>query len=121
MALPPLLFFHQGSVEEGRQFFHRHWPEARAVSDRDLVFYEAFGLKRGGVRQVLGPSVWGPGLRALLRGAGVGKLQGDPWMMSGLFLVQDDRILWRHRSRNSGDLPEFAELPAILGRVVTAR
>jgi hypothetical protein len=119
-ALPPVLLFHQGSVEEGRRFFHRFWPEARAVSDKDLVFYRAFGLRRGGVRQILGLRVWGPGLRALLRGSTVGIPRGDPWMLSGFFLVREERILWRHLSRHSGDLPELAALARLPGMADTA-
>jgi hypothetical protein len=117
-ALPPVLCFHQGSVVEGRLFFDRFWPEARAVSDGDRVFYQALGLERGGVRQILGPAIWGPGLRALMGGTAIGWPRGDPWQLSGFFLVKGERIVWSHRSRHSADLPEFARLAGILREAV---
>ena len=29
-GFPPVLFFFQGTVEEGQSFFAQHWPQARA-------------------------------------------------------------------------------------------
>ena len=56
-SYPDILFFYQGSVEEGADFFERYWPEARAVSDLSKKLYHAFGLERGGFRELFGPEV----------------------------------------------------------------
>ena len=32
-GFPPVLFFYQGTVEEGQTFFGNYWPEARAISE----------------------------------------------------------------------------------------
>lgn len=107
---PPVLFFYQGSVAEGKRFFARHWPEARAVADAGKTFYRAFGIERGGVKEMLGPEVWACGLRAASKGHTGGLPVGDPWMMPGAFLVQGDQIIWRHAFRHAGDHPDFAHL-----------
>jgi len=110
-SYPPILFFYQGSREEGAAFFDQFWPEARAVADREKRLYQAFGIERGGVRQLFGPQVWACGLRAARKGNTLGVPVGDPLMMPGMFLVQGDAILWRHEFRHAGDEPDFATLP----------
>lgn len=109
---PPILFFYQGSVEDGAAFFERLWPEARAVSDLPLTFYKPLGIERGGVREMFGPEVWACGVRAASKGHLIGAPIGDPWLMPGLFLVDSGgRIMWRHTYRHAGDHPVWATLP----------
>ena len=113
-SFPPVLFVHMGTPAEGEAFFARRWPEARAVSDPDKVLYAAFGLARGSAGQVLGPRVWGPGLKALLRGFAPGIPVGDPMMLSGLFLVAEGRIRWSQVDAHSGEERRWSELEAHL-------
>ena len=103
-------FFFQGTPAEGSRVFDRLWPEARAVSDESGWFYRAFGLERGGLAQILGPGVWIAGTRAAFKGHLPGKPVGDPRMMPGAFLVEGERVLWRHRYRHAGDHPDFARV-----------
>jgi len=112
-SYPPILFFYQGSREEGAAFFGQFWPEARAISDREKRWYRAFGIERGGVRQLFGPEVWTCGLRAARKGNTLGVPVGDPLLMPGVFLVQGDAIVWRHDFRHAGDQPDFATIPFI--------
>jgi hypothetical protein len=107
---PPVLFIHQGTVEQGEAFFGRVHPEARAVSDPDRELYEAFGRRRGRLRQLLGLKVWWGALRALFKGNFVGKPMGDPLMMPGTLLAQGERILWEHDPDNAGDHPSREEI-----------
>ncbi|MFQ3639160.1 MAG: SelL-related redox protein [Chloracidobacterium sp.] len=109
---PPVLFFFQGTVEQGKTFFAGHWPEARAVSDTPLVFYKAFGIERGGWRELFGPEVWSCGLRAARKGHGIGFPVGDPFVMPGAFLVSPSgAILWGHDFKHAGDHPDWTSLP----------
>lgn len=108
---PAVLFFYQGSIAEGTAFFERLWPEARAVSDTPKYFYNALGLKRGGMRQMFGPDVIACGVRAGAKGHTVGAPVGDPWQMPGLFLVKGDSILWQHDFSHAGDHPDWAKIP----------
>ena len=109
---PPILFFHHGTAAQGAAFFRRSWPEARAVSDATQRFYAALGLRRGTWAQLFGPGVLAQGLRAALKGHGVGRPVGDPLLMPGVFLAHKDRILWQHAYRHVGDHPDFARLVA---------
>lgn len=110
---PPVLFFYQGNGDEGKHFFDRYWPEARAVADSPKTFYTAFGIERGGLKEMLGPEVWACGIRAASKGHTGGIPVGDPWMMPGAFLVQGDQIIWRHTFRHAGDHPDFAKIAGV--------
>ncbi|MFW5691527.1 MAG: SelL-related redox protein [Chloroflexota bacterium] len=111
---PPLLFFYQGTPEEGAVFFKRVWPEARAVSDIPKTYYNAFGIERGGLREMFGPVVWACGVRATLKGSFIGWKTGDPWTMPGMFAVQGDYVLWQHDFHHAGDHPDLATIPALI-------
>lgn len=97
-------------VEEGREFFDRVWPAARAVADPVGGLFDHFDVSRAGIRQLFGPSVWGR-LREV-RGKGYRHRFpiGNPWLLSGMFLVQDGRILWQYRYRHIGDHPDLSEV-----------
>jgi hypothetical protein len=105
-----VLFFFQATPEEGASVFDQYWPEARAVSDPDRVFYAGFGLARGSLGQMLRPSLWLRGLAASRKGYAQGRTQGDPRQMPGLFVVRQGEIVHRHRFRHAGDHPDFAAL-----------
>lgn len=109
-AYPEVVFFYQGSIEQGRAFFKNLWPEARAAADLPRYFYEKFGLERGGVREMFAPEVWACGFRAARKGHFVGAPVGDPWQMPGMFLIQDSQVIWRHKFRHAGDHPDLARL-----------
>ena len=110
-----VLLVYQGNVEDGAAFFAKLWPEVRAVADPAFRLYEAFGIQRGGSEQLLNPGVIACGIRSVLKGNFVGRPQGgDARLMPGLFLVADDRIVWRHDFRHAGDHPDFATIPAHL-------
>jgi hypothetical protein len=112
---PPILIFFQGDVDEGTAFFRKLWPEARAVSDTDKNFYNAFGIKQGSWLETLGPGVMACGVRAASKGHMNGTPSGDVWLMPGLFLATEDgRVLWQHKFANIGDHPDFAKLPTLL-------
>lgn len=109
---PAVLFFFQGSVTEGRAFLRRYWPEARAVADPELFFYDAFGVSRGSLFQMFGPGVFVAGYRARQKGHENGPRSGDIYRMPGVFLVQGARVLWQHAYRHAGDHPDFRRIPA---------
>jgi hypothetical protein len=111
---PNVLFFFQGSATEGRAFLRRYWPEARAVADPELQFYEWFGVRRASFLEALGPSVLRARSRAAAKGHASGPRSGDIWRMPGVFAVEGDRVLWSHAPRHAADHPDFAGLPAVI-------
>ncbi|MHA7814129.1 MAG: SelL-related redox protein [Phycisphaerales bacterium] len=88
------------------------------VSDPDQDLYQGFELRRAGLWQLFGPRVWLHGLRALIKGNTVGRLQGDGFQMPGVFIVHKRRIVQSFRHKTAGDRPEYesmacaCELPA---------
>jgi hypothetical protein len=111
---PDVLFFFQGSPTEGRAFLRRYWPEARAVADPELQFYQWFGVRRASFLEALGPSVLRSRSRAAAKGHSNGARSGDIWRMPGVFAVEGHRIFWSHAPRHAADHPDFATLPAVL-------
>jgi AhpC/TSA antioxidant enzyme len=108
---PDILIFGQGSVEQSRAFFAERWPEARAVADPRRRFYNAFGIGRGSLTQLLAsPGVVAAGARAVAKGHIQGQTVGDAAQMPGLMLVQDNCILWQHRFRHAGDHPNWEKI-----------
>lgn len=115
---PPVLFFYQGSVEDGEGFFARFWSGTRAVADLPKTFYAAFRLERGRMRQMLGPEVAVCGVRAAKKGHTMGKPVGDTRQMPGVFLVQGGEIVWQYKARHAGDHPDWAAIPQALRRAM---
>ena len=76
--------------------------------------FAAFGLQRGTLMQLIGPTVWWRGLVALLKGNFVGKPSGNETQMPGAFLVKGRSIVWQHRARHAGDHPKLAAAMAAL-------
>jgi len=101
-----VVFVHPAPKPDGEVFFAERWPEAPAIADPEHTLYEAFGLGRGSLLQLIGPKVWLAGLRAIGGGHGVGKPRGDVTLLSGAFLVRDGRVLWAHYAAHTGDLVE---------------
>jgi len=110
-----VVFFHQGSVEEGDAFFAARWPDVPAIADPGLRLYSAFRLPRGSIFQVAGLRAILATGRAFLKGNLVGKPSGDVMVMSGAFLIAGDRIVWRHSYRHSGESPDWSEAVRIAG------
>jgi len=106
-----VLYVHLGSVDDGDAFFEWADPQARAVADPGARLYKAFGLGRGGVKELFGPAVWACGLRAGRKGHTVGRPVGDPFRMPGFVLVEGGRVVWRHDPRHAGDHPDFRSIP----------
>ena len=108
---PEILVFVQGSVEQSRLFFAERWPEARAIADPRRRFYNAFGIRRGSLTQlVASPGVILAGARAMAKGNIQGQTVGDTAQMPGLMLVQEGCIVWQHRFRHAGDHPDWGQI-----------
>lgn len=112
-AYPPVLLVSLASVEANAKFFAERWPDARVVADPDRVLFSAFGRRRGSLGQLFGVRVLGRALAALLRGHGVGRPQGDPTVMPGVFVVRAGAIVWALPMRDIADHPDFAEVGRI--------
>lgn len=84
--------------------------DATVLIDPELTTYRAAGLRRGRV-ELLSPRVPLNAARALWGGARQQGVQGDPWQLGGIFVLnpQGD-LLYRHVSREAGDHPPAREV-----------
>ncbi len=108
---PAVVYIHQGTVSEGESFFSQHDPSAPAIADPTRSLYSAFGLSRATLGQLFSPSVLSCGLRAARKGHSVGLPMGDPFLLSGQFLIASGQITWSHLSRHAADDPDPATIP----------
>lgn len=115
LAYPEVILVCSAELDDAASFFDQRWPEVRVICDPQRIVYGQFGLDRGKPLQVMGPGVWWSGLRALLKGHGIGAPKGDLLQMSGAFLIQDREVVWSHEYRHSGDHPDFTSLPSACG------
>ena len=97
-----------GTPEEGERFFDERWPEARAVSDPEKTLFDAFGLERGSLGQLIGPRTWLAGFKA--RRHGVGLPKGDPRVLAGSFLVRGAEVLESDLATNSESVLDLERL-----------
>lgn len=99
-----------GSPEQTAAFRERNQLPFVCLADPDRKAYTAFHVPRGTTAQVLGPGVWGGGLKAVLR-AGVGKPIGDVMQLHASFVVDTEGIVrYAHLPKNSADRPTNDEL-----------
>ena len=101
---------HPATVDAGETFFARRFPEAPAIADPDHVLYTGFGLTRGSLVRVAGPSVWLPTIRSLLAGNGGSGPIGDALLLAGFFVVRGDQVLWSQRTTTSAEPARWDEM-----------
>jgi hypothetical protein len=102
-----IVLVHMGGSEE---FFAQYGlADVERVHDPERALYKAFGLQRGSLWQLLGPSVWWRGFGAW-RQHGVGFLEGDGFQMPGAFLVKGGRLVKEYRHATAGDRPDYCQL-----------
>ena len=104
-----------GEDASAAKFFARYGlDDVSRISDPDQTLYRAFGLARGRLGQLFGPTVWWRGVQATLHGHLVGPLAGDGLQMPGAFLVQNGRIIRAFRHETAADRPDYCELATVV-------
>ena len=113
-----VLFVTMGTQEEATEFRASMESPHRFISDPNKRLYEDFGLRRGSFGQMFSPRTFRRGFQATRAGHSVGKPVGDPWQLSGAFLIgQDGRILGEHRSSDASDNLSVDDIGAWLSTV----
>lgn len=103
------------SAEPGAQAFFDGYGlgDVPRISDPDCELYRAFELQRGSWGVMFSPGVWLRGfVVGLLRGRGIGRIDGDTFRMPGVFLIHDGQVLRSYRHQSPADRPEYRELAA---------
>ena len=81
------------------------------ISDPERKLYRELGLRRGTLRELLGPRVWWRGfMAAMIQRHGVGRLVGDGFQMPGVFLIVDGKIAASYLNKTSADRPDYLQI-----------
>ncbi len=107
-----ILLVHMGDAAGMNRMLERFGIVGLArICDPDQRLYRAFGLRRGSLRQLLGPKVW---WRAVAGGVvpryGIAVPSADSFQMPGLFLLYRSSILQSFRHRSAADRPDYLSL-----------
>lgn len=107
-----IILVHLSSEASGRQLAARYGLEdLPRIADPTTQLYRAFGLPRGAWWQLFGRGVWWRGFQAgILRGHGIGKMDGDGFQMPGAFVVEGERIVTTFQHQDAADRPDYAKL-----------
>lgn len=100
--------------DQAAAFRERYQLQFPCLSDVERQAYQAYGLPRGGLGAVAGPSMWRRGWTALWR-HGTGKVFGDPYQLPGSFVIDTSGLIRQvHRAVSSADwLPNQQLIDAI--------
>jgi len=85
-----IMLVSMGRVNEAADFKEKMEIPQPIVSDPNKLLYEAFGLRRGSISQIIGPTVTRKSIKAFQSGHRPGLLKHDPWMMAGVFRIDPD-------------------------------
>jgi peroxiredoxin len=112
-----LVFVHMGGEAYAARLLARHGlAGALRIHDRGRTLYRAFGLRRGGLGEVLGPSIWWRALRAgVLEGHGFGRKRGDGFQLGGAFLLHQGEVVRSFRNATAATRPDYLALASGLG------
>lgn len=106
-----IVLVHMGDTAAMDRLFQKYGlAGVDRIADTDQRLYRAFGLKRGKLRQLLGPKVIRRGMQAMGRGFGAGFVSADSFQMPGLFVLHRGRILGRFRHQTAADRPDYLQI-----------
>jgi len=109
-----IVLVHMGDAAGIEKLLDRYkLQNVERICDPSQRLYQAFGLKKGTLRQLLGPRVlWRAFGRGVLARHGIGFQAADASQMPGLFLMDDTGIIRRFRHKTAADRPDYARIVA---------
>ncbi len=82
--------------------------------DREKKLYNAFDVKRGGLKEFMGPGAFKATIRATLKGHTHGKFEGDEFQVPASFLLSGDgEALYCYYGK---DVSDFGSVDAVLAQ-----
>ena len=108
---PAVLFVFRDEVKVGDDFFQHFWPGAKGIADPNGNLFDSFGLVHASWSKLIGLQVLLAGWRAYRQGHRIGKPGKDVMGSPGLYVIQDQAIVWQHNFHHIGDHPDFKTIP----------
>lgn len=106
-----IVFVHMSEEPKAQEFFNRYGvANCSRISDPEKVLYHQFGLERGNLMQLFGPQTMVRGIQAFLKGARIGRIQGDGFQMPGAFLIYRGEVVKSFIHGFAGDLPDYISM-----------
>ncbi len=104
-----------GRVQETKDFKQKMEIPQKMISDPNKLLYDGFGLRRGSFGQVINPTLMSKSLRLMQSGNRMGMLKGDPWMLAGVFRIeQDGEVSFSHFASDISDNLSGQEIAQLL-------
>ncbi len=112
---PRLMFVSHGDLAAVTEFKRMFAPNQRFVSDPEMELYVKFGLKKGGIGQMLSPRVLLRGLSASGQGMRQSKPMQDPWVLGGwVYIKPGGEATVVHLATDAGEILSKAEAVQLL-------
>lgn len=99
------VFVHMSDQEFGEEFFNNYYKkDVLHISDPNRSLYKALNIKRGSLMQLFGPRTWYRGVIAgLIKGHGIGALEGDGLQLGGFFILDKGQIVFSHHQKSASE------------------
>jgi hypothetical protein len=103
---------HMGPTDSGLEMKTKYnLQKTLFISDQEQQMYRLFDFKRGTWPQLVGVKNWIRGFSAgILKGHGVGALEGDGKQLGGVVYFNKGDYMILHQSAYAGDVGDFMEL-----------
>lgn len=107
-----------GEPKHAAFFGPRLAPSAKSLAARSTEVYSDYGLRQGGLTELVGPRTVLSGLRAAAKGNRQGPATGDVRMLGATFIVDTNGVVeFAYYNRYAGDNPN---LESLLDKPVTS-
>ncbi len=117
-----IVFVSMGSPEQTEAFRSELSSPHRYICDPERVLYHHFGVRRGGLVNLLHPQVFIRGIGAAMSQGMQAKPQSDPMQLPGVVVIDTTGdVTWEHQARHAADNPSGEEIlrhlnPSLIGQ-----
>jgi peroxiredoxin len=106
-----LVFIHLTEDAYGDRYLQQYnLGKEEHISDPDMSLYEYFGLQRGGFQQLYNLKVWSRIVDIQhIYGAQTNKVLGSVRQMSGVFFIENGKIVNAYIHKTAADRPDYLQ------------
>ena len=110
-----------GTPEESAAFAEKFESPFQLISDPNMSFYKAFGLRSASTMELLSPSLAIKAIASMAQGYSVGKPVGDIGQLPGVFIIDTKGdIVFSHIAEDAADHPKVETITTALNKIRSA-